>query len=413
MSYELLSKLYYKNKTLFNEEYERRKNGIYSVSLGVSIHGAEGFYVNLPDFLIEMTNIYKKSAELEKLCAKLPTAAYDSYARKCLVDEIILSNDMEGIRSTRKEILSVLNEDRQKPRKKRFQGMVHKYVMLLAEDTGLHGFSLHTPEDVRQLYDEFVLDEIAEADHPDGKLFRKEIAQVISGTQQVKHTGLFPEAEIISSMEKTLAIFERPEIPALYKIAIFHYMIGYIHPFYDGNGRLSRFISSYLLKQEFNTLVALRLSYSIKDRKNDYYKAFDTVNAPHNKGDMTPFLIYFSDVMTRSLESLLERLRTGKEMLETYEMLLDMYYKQKAPNEKKKTQDVMWYLIQNELFSVDPMDKKDLAGLLKTNPQTAHHYVEKLIADNAPITVEKEGRKFVYLLDLDKTIDYLRSKDTV
>ena len=168
-----------------------------------------------------------------------------------------------------------------------------------------------------------------------------------------------------------------------------------------------------MYKRQFNTLVALRLSYSIKDRKNDYYKAFDTVNAPHNKGDMTPFLIYFSDVITRSLESLLERLRTGKEMLETYEMLLDMYYKQKAPNEKKKTQDVMWYLIQNELFSVDPMDKKDLAGLLKTNPQTAHHYVEKLIADNAPITVEKEGRKFVYLLDLDKTIDYLRSKDTV
>ena len=62
---------------------------------------------------------------------------------------------------------------------------------------------------------------------------------------------------------------------------------------YDGNGRLSRFISSYLLKREFNTLVALRLSYTIKNTKNEYYKAFDLCNNKKNMGELTFFSITF------------------------------------------------------------------------------------------------------------------------
>lgn len=50
----------------------------------------------------------------------------------------------------------------------------------------------------------------------------------------------------------------------LVKIAVFHYLFGYAHPFYNGNGRTSRFISSYLLCNILNQSIALRISYTIK-----------------------------------------------------------------------------------------------------------------------------------------------------
>lgn len=117
MNYELLSKLYYKDPALYQAEYERRKNSDYSVSLGFEIAGGEAFYVQEPEFLKLTTRIYKKIVLLTRLCAALPDVVNASYARKCLIDEIILTNDIEGIRSTRKEVLDVLTDSSEAPKK--------------------------------------------------------------------------------------------------------------------------------------------------------------------------------------------------------------------------------------------------------------------------------------------------------
>lgn len=407
MNYELLNKLYYTDRQLFEKEYEYRKNSPYSISLGLDINGGEAFYINLPEFITQLPKLYRKYAELNKLCIELPKVAFESYQRQCLIDEIVLTNDIEGVRSTRKEIVNVLDSENKSAKKKRFDGMVWKYVLLLDNAGKPYTVNLKNSNDIRKLYDDIVLDEINKANWPDGKIFRKDIAEVVSGAQQVKHVGVHPESKIIDYIDKSLSMFDNDAIPTLYKIAILHYMIGYIHPFYDGNGRLSRFISSYLLKQEFNTLVALRLSYTIKNNKNKYYKAFDVVNDPHNKGDLTPFIIYFSNVVEQSLDSLIERLNDGKGILSHYSKALEIKYNDLDPKEQRKTKDVLWYLIQNELFSTEAFDKKYLAKQLKTSPETAHRYVENLIRSGAPISIKKSGKKFIYKINRESLSDYL------
>lgn len=407
MNYEPLEKIYYKDHKNYEDIYLDRKNSPFSISMNWDILGNEAFYVNLPDAALQATRLYKKFAELNKLCAELPRVAYESYERKCLIDEIILTNDIEGIRSTRKEIINVLDNENRTPKKKRFDGMVWKYVLLLDETDPPFQISLESSQDLRNLYDEIVLDEIAPSNWPDGEIFRKDIAEVISGTQQVKHVGIHPESKIIEYVDKTLDIFKNDNIPALYKIAILHYMTGYIHPFYDGNGRLGRFVSSYLLKQEFNTLVALRLSYTIKNQKSEYYKAFDMANNPHNKGELTHFIMYFSNVVEQSLDSLIERLSDGKEILSHYWHALESKYAHADAREKKKSQDVLWYLIQNDLFSSEPFDKIQLGSQLQISPNTAHRYIESLIDSGAPIDIIKEGRKYTYNLDSTKLLEFL------
>lgn len=407
MSYELLSKLYYKDKATFEAEYKRRKEGGYAVSLGLDIHDNEAFFVLIPEFINITTRIYKKFSQLSVLCTEVPGVAYKSYEKNCLIDEIILSNDIEGIRSTRKEVIDVLDDDKQDSKKKRFEGMIRKYALLL--DNQPYMAPLNSSRDVRDLYDEIVLDEIEECYLPDGDIFRKDLAQVISGTQQVKHAGLMPESKIIRYIDTTLMLMKNDEIPMLCRIALLHYMIGYVHPFYDGNGRISRFISSNLLKEEFNSLVALRLSYTIKESKKEYYKAFDTVNDTHNMGDLTPFILYFTDVIEKSIDSLLERLTDGKEKLDFYDKLLKAKYGKLDVKIQKKTASVLWLLIQSELFASEPFDKKMLGAILEVNAETANNYVEALAEAGAPVTIEKQSRKFVYKLNLKELTGFLEA----
>lgn len=409
MNYELLSKLYYKDKELFEAEYKKRKDSEYSVSLGLDIQGSEAFFVLIPEFINITTRIYKKFSRLSVLSMDVPQVAYKAYEMKCLIDEIILSNDIEGIHSTRKEVLDVLYDEKQNSRKKRFEGMILKYALLLADkpDIAAPGLS----KDVRALYDEIVLDEIKESDLPDGAIFRKDAASVVSATQQVKHVGLMPEEKIIHYIDKTLMLLKDDDIPMICRIALLHYMIGYVHPFYDGNGRLSRFISSSLLKEEFNSLVALRLSYTIKENQKDYYKAFDNANDPHNMGDLTPFILYFADVIEKSMDSLLERLTDGKEKLDYYEELIYQKYAGLDARVQKKTADVLWLLVQNELFAGEPFSRKTLAKELRVNAETASSYVEGLVASGVPVEILKDGRKDVYKLDLMRLAEFLEKNE--
>lgn len=95
--------------------------------------------------------------------------------------------------------------------------------------------SLKSCEDIRSLYDEIVLAGIESCNKPDGEIFRKNTACVVSATQQEKHIGIIPEARIVEYMSKTLEILNSDQLPLLIRVAIAHYLIGYIHPFYDGN----------------------------------------------------------------------------------------------------------------------------------------------------------------------------------
>ena len=269
--------------------------------------------------------------------------------------------------------------------------------------------NLKTPEGIRAFYNDIVIEEVDKSDWPDGEIFRKEIAEVISATQQVKHVGLYPESKIIRYVNCVLALANHDRIPMLHYIAILHYMIGYIHPFYDGNGRLSRFMSSALLKDEFNALVAFRLAYTIKNSKSDYYKAFDIANDPNNKGDLTHFILYFCSVVEQSLDSLIEKLTEGKELFEFYWSALSIIYANGDYKERKETKVVLWLLVQNSLFSNEPFSKKELSELLETSASSIHRYIEALICAGAPISIEKESLRFVYVLDKKALLEYLNS----
>lgn len=84
----------------------------------------------IPEFITKIRDIYKTDKQIKALRDSLPEKAIGHFAIRCLVDEIVKTNDIEGVYSSRREINSVLSELETKSHGKRFMGLVQKYLML-------------------------------------------------------------------------------------------------------------------------------------------------------------------------------------------------------------------------------------------------------------------------------------------
>ena len=310
VDYIVLSKLFYQNKDAYEQAYQQRFHSEYAVHLDFEVNRNPAFFVQTPEAYQMLTNILRMNTAVSNLCQALPGAAIHQFSRRCLIDEIVLTNSIEGVRSTRKEISDILDELGRKSKGKRFYGLVQKYNMLMTTEE----LPLDSCQDVREIYNELALAEVAQEEPenvPDGKLFRKGPVSIYSPSQKEIHKGLYPEERIIQAMEQALRFLTDDSCEILCRISVFHYLLEYIHPFYDGNGRLGRFICSYLLAQQLQPVTGYRISYTIKENIKDYYQAFTICNDPLNRGDLTPFLLMFLKIIEESVEKLMGSLQEG------------------------------------------------------------------------------------------------------
>lgn len=395
MKYKLLSHLFYKNKDEYNALHQQRMSSESTVVLPIKIGDHNAFYCLCPEIYETSLRIMQLDKMVSVVEDELPNAALIQFANKCLIDEIKLTNDIEGVYSTRKELSAVLHEVSSKAKKKRFYGLLNKYQMLISDNE----FPLNTSTDIREIYNDLVFKEVAEdcaENIPDGEIFRKDMAEVTTSTQKVIHKGAYPETKIIQLMEQALNLLNQKEIPILIRISIFHYLFGYIHPFYDGNGRTSRFISSYLLSKEFEFLIGFRLSYTIKEHIKDYYEAFKECNDEKNLGDLTPFIIMFLNIILESFENLYEALEKRKNLLSKYSEIIE----NSDMNEELKI--FTYVLTQASLFSNEGITKRQLGIELDISPSTVDKRLSKL--RQREMLLEENGKPAKYMIDLNKLL---------
>ena len=294
LNYKELKSLYYGNNEVYAQEYLNRFNSDDAVKMDFNIETNQAFFLQNTQVMTMAYNIAKLDKQIGKLCDKLPGVALNQYSKKCLIDEIVITNKIEGVHSSRKEIGEALDileaQSMAKGTHRRFLGLVNKYLKLIKSED----ISIQNCKDIRDIYDEVFLEEVIYEDpsnKPDGKIFRKESVSVHSETDKIIHNGLMPESRIIEAMEQALKFLNDDSIEQLFRVCIFHYLIEYIHPFYDGNGRLGRFIFSYGISKTLSPLISFRISETIKENIRAYYKAFQTCNDQRNLGDLTPFLL--------------------------------------------------------------------------------------------------------------------------
>lgn len=360
MSYKQLRKIKYQGDEAYQRAYESRFCSEDCIKLDFFVGKNQAFFLFNADVSRLALKICRLDKKIYQLAHQLPPIASQQYARKCLIDEIVLTNGIEGVHSSRKEIGEALQELAQQTvkRKKspRFLSLVGKYNKLMTKEQ----IPMRTCEDIRAIYDELLLDEIIQEDpnhQPDGILFRKEATHIYDDNR-VLHSGLYPETKIIQALQQALYFLNDDHVEPLLRICLFHYLLEYIHPFYDGNGRLGRFILSYCISQNLEPLLAYRISTTIRDNLKQYYKAFEDCNDPANRGDLTPFLLMQLNMILQACQSLEQSLTEKLERFEYYtEHLLRVIPALQADEE---FQTIASVLVQASLFSEEGIPKQYL-----------------------------------------------------
>ena len=402
MKYESLYKLYRKSEEDWNARYEERFNNEFTVHLPIEIkeynrkQSFPAFFCYAPEMMTFVLNIYREVVRLLEIIQPLPNVLLNHLINSFLVDEIKSSNDIEGVRSSRREIKASLEHfNRNKPL--RFHSIIEKYKKVLEVEH--NHLSIETCEELRDFYDSFLGEEIEEKDRPDGNLFRADSVDVKTGTDKIIHQGVFPESAIIDTMTEALRILNDNTIELPIRVAIYHYLFGYIHPFYDGNGRTSRIISSYYISREYHPLIGLRLSKVIKDNQKKYYDAFMITNSEYNRGDLTYFIIEFLKLLEATVRNAKELLLTRMKRLHEAEAKLGKFFETNQIIDPV-IQDIYAVALQASMFSLfSGATKDEIVAVIHKSKRTLDTKLKEIPSDHLVVT--KVGKVLHFKLNVD------------
>lgn len=391
-----LSKLYYSKPTSYKETYVARYGAPFTFHLDIPIrqyhrkNAYPAFFYYTREYALETEKIYSAYERFLYLVNSVPPVILHQFTLLSILDEVKATNDIEGVHSTRKEIQDILDGNVSKS--ERLESIVHKYESLMDHEE----IPFYTCKDIRRFYDDFAHEEIKKEnpEHAlDGVIFRKDPVDIESGTGKIIHRGLSPETKVIETMDAALKILHSQDFPLLVRLGLFHYFFAYIHPFYDGNGRTDRFITSYFLKKNFHLLLGLRLSVYIKRNRRAYYKLFEEADSEINRGDLTPFLLGFLKILSGTIEDTIGVLKRKRDQLQRYEKKIDA-----LGFHDKLMEEIYYILLQAAFFYGRGVTITELADMVGKARNTIQKRLDSMPVNH--LIVEKKGKTNFYKLDL-------------
>lgn len=233
----------------------------------------------------------------------IPEKDHKTYLVSSIMEEAIASSQMEGASTTRKIAKDMLRKQA-KPINKSQQMIVNNYMTIqyLVEHKD-EEFSLESLLYIHKLISNHTLNN--EAD--EGALRKDDNICVMNDmTGEVVHTP--PPASEIKGLLVSVCNFandntSNPFVHPIIKGIIIHFMLAYIHPFVDGNGRTSRsLVYWYLLKNGYWLTEYLSISRVIYKSKSAYEKSFLYTEA--DEMDLSYFINYNLNAMKKAYEDL-------------------------------------------------------------------------------------------------------------
>lgn len=132
----------------------------------------------------------------------------------------------------------------------------------------------------------------------------KGVMQVVSGAigrEKVHYQA--PDAKIIpEQMEKLIDYINVSDTDRILQAAIVHFWFVMLHPFDDGNGRIARGLTDYLLaKSENSSLRFYSMSSQICRNRKSYYEILEASNKASL--DITNWLVWFLDNLLQAIRN--------------------------------------------------------------------------------------------------------------
>ncbi len=279
----------------------------------ISINNRQFIIQQCPELLYKVITLTKLQGELKLLLSQTPFILKRLTIIRLLEDEIEQTNKIENIHTNRKSVRELIEgvTGKKKPREHQ---IVKHYNQLLDEN-----LTLDSPSDISALYYSFLQDYISSEDFDEmGSLFRTSGVDVLNSKNKVIHSGIDGEHSIIQALDSLLDYLNNNDNENIFiRVAAFHYFFGYIHPFYDGNGRMARLITTATLYPELD-IASLAISDVIANNLSIYYKMFDETNSHFNIGDITSFVYNFLNFIEEAVTTTLTHLKRNKFLIDVF-----------------------------------------------------------------------------------------------
>lgn len=335
---------------------------------------------------IEPSPLRKRLAALFRSGEAIPQRMH----ARTMMDEAAESSIMEGASSTREQAVEMLREGRA-PRTVGERMIANNYqAMLFVKRSLARALSIEMLMELHAILTEKTLTDAHACGRP------RTAAEPVRVVDTRDDSTIFvpPPAEAIPRLLRELCEFANtpePEdrfIHPIVKACVLHFMIGYIHPFLDGNGRTARAVFYWhALRTGYGLFEYLSISEIIAQGFARYPGAY--LDCERDDGDLTYFVLYKLDVIEQALHQLAAHLHRIEQSLRRSEGLLalsaDLNLRQRLLLEHALRHPTTQYTVKSHMNS---------NGI---TPVTARTDLQGLVAKRL-MTTTKRGKEVLYLI---------------
>lgn len=226
------------------------------------------------------------------------------YLVSSIMEEAIASSQMEGAATTREAAKDMLRK-KISPKDKSQRMILNNYTTInfIRE----HYKEKLTPELIMQVH-ALMTEGALDIQDAAGRLRRDDENIVVGDGITGETVHIPPAAECLTEFIENLCRFFNDTNPALFihpiiRAIIIHYLVGFYHPFADGNGRTARALFYwYMMKSDYWLVQYMSISRIIKGSKKSYEKAY--LYSEHDANDISYFIQYNLNVLHKSFEEL-------------------------------------------------------------------------------------------------------------
>lgn len=236
-------------------------------------------------------------------------ATRDRYLINSLIQEAITSSQLEGASTSRIVAKDMIRSGR-RPQTHSERMILNNYAaMRRITELRDEPFSSERVLELHRIVTEGTLEDPSAA----GRLQweDEERVAVFDHDEEVLHYPP-PASELPERLER-LCRFANGEqdsayLPPVLRAITVHFMIGYDHPFEDGNGRTARVLFYWsMIKQGYWLTEFLVISQILKNAPSKYARSF--LHTEQDEGDLTYFHVYQLGVLERAIKQLHEYLK--------------------------------------------------------------------------------------------------------
>jgi len=320
------------------------------------------------------------------------------YILSSLMEESISSSQIEGANTTRKKAKQMIQQGK-KPVNKSEEMIMNNFITM-------KHIVQHKKEDLsieNILYvHKLITSNTLDNENDEGRFRNNDNIYVVDHSKgEVVHYP--PKHKELTSLMNELCTFFNDDktefIHPIIKGCIIHFMVGWIHPFADGNGRTARALFYwYMLKKGYWLTEYLSISRIIQNTKSQYEKAYLYTEVDDN--DLSYFITYHIKTMQKAYEALKEYIsRKQKEVFQAARFM-------KIPGINERTAQIL------KIINDDPeriFTTKEIESRFNISNFTARSDLRSLSEKGflEVINVNKKKRNYIKSLNFDKIIRQL------